>query len=94
MGALTTIARSAGRWTIWARLLILAEIALSLKRHYDLLDAAEKSELQDIVRKSKGKPSNLSSRERERLKHLVSKVEPIDLAKEAASGTLLGRKRR
>jgi hypothetical protein len=94
MGAIS-VAKTAGKWTLWARLLVLAELALSLKRHYDLLDSAEKGELQGIVHKSKGRPTNLSSRERERLRVLVSKVEPWDLAKKAAGGALpFGRKRK
>jgi hypothetical protein len=84
MSVLRPISRTAMRWTVWARLLIVAEIALTLKRHLDLLDPAEKRDLARIVRKSKGRPSNLTDRERRRLGAIVSKLEPRDLAREAA----------
>jgi hypothetical protein len=82
MGIVGLAARTGMRWTIWARVLILAEIALALKRHLDLLESDEKSDLQRLVRRSKGKPSNLSRRERERLGEIVSKLEPSLLARE------------
>jgi hypothetical protein len=84
MSVLGVAARAGMRWTVWARVLILAEVALTIKRHLDLLDAGEKSELQRLVRRSKGRPSNLSKRERERLGEIVSKLEPGELAKQAA----------
>ncbi len=85
MGLLTVAARTGMKWTVWARVLILAEVALTIKRHLDLLDAHEKSELQRLVRKSKGRPSNLTKRERERLGAIVGKLEPTELAKETVT---------
>ena len=85
MSVLGIAARTGMRWTVWARLLILAEVALAIKRHLDLLDGREKRDLQALVRKSKGRPSNLTRRERERLREIVAKLEPSDLAKEAAA---------
>lgn len=82
MGILGLAARTGMRWTVWARVLILAEVALALKRHLELLESAERSDLQRLVRKSKGKPSNLSRRERERLGEIVAKLEPSVLARE------------
>ena len=84
MSALGMVARAGMRWTVWARILILAEVALTIKRHLDLLDAREKGDLQRLVRKSKGRSSNLSRRERERIAEIVAKLEPTELAKEAA----------
>ena len=94
MSALGTAARAGMRWTVWARVLVLAEVALAVKRHLDLLDAEEKGDLQRLVRKSKGRPSNLTRRERERLRAIVSKLEPVDLAKEAATASVPWRRRR
>lgn len=85
MSILRPISKTAMRWTVWARLLIVAEIALTLKRHLDLLDPAERRDLARIVRKSRGRPSNLTERERRRLGAIVSKLEPRDLAQEAAA---------
>ena len=84
MGVLGLAARTGMRWTVWARVLILAEVALAIKRHLDLLDADEKDDLQRLVRKSKGRPSNLSRRERERLGRIVGKLEPSMLAREVS----------
>jgi hypothetical protein len=70
------------RWTVWARVLILAEIALAIKRHLDRLDGAERADLQRLVRKSKGRPANLTGGERVRLGEIVSKLEPSLLARE------------
>lgn len=88
MSVLGLAARTGMRWTLWARILILAEVALAIKRHLDLLDSREKTDLQDLVRKSKGRPSNLNKRERERLKQIVSKLEPTELAKETATAAV------
>jgi hypothetical protein len=77
-------AKAGMKWTVWARVLIAAELALTLKRHFDLLDVDEKGDLQRLVRKSKGKPSNLTKRERQRVSAIVDKLEFGDLAKEAA----------
>jgi hypothetical protein len=94
MSMIGVAARAGMKWTVWARILILAEVALTIKRHLDLLDASEKSELQRLVRKSKGKPSNLSARERRRISDIVAKVEPSDLAREAATAAVPWRKPR
>jgi hypothetical protein len=93
MSVLGAAASTGMRWTVWARVLILAEVALAIKRHLDLLDSDEKRDLQQIVRKSKGRPSNLSKRERQRLGELVSKLEPTDLAKEAGQAAIPWRRK-
>ena len=93
MSLIGVAAKTGMKWTVWARILILAEVALAIKRHLDLLDADEKDDLQRLVKKSKGKPSNLSARERRRLSELVSKVEPSDFVREAATMAVPWRKR-
>ncbi len=77
-----------GRWAVWLRILVLANVALAIKRHLDLLEAEEKRDLADLVRRSKGRPSNLSRAERERLRGLVDKLEPAGLAREAAESVV------
>lgn len=94
MSLIGVVGRGAMRWTVWARVLILAEIALTIKRHLDLLDATEKRDLQRLVTKSKGRPSNLSRRERDRLGEIVGKLEPSDLAREAAQAAVPLRRKR
>jgi hypothetical protein len=93
MSLLAAAGRTAMRWTVWARLLLVAEVALAAKRHLDLLDATEKRELRELVTKSRGRPSNLTGRERERLRALVAKIEPAALAKRAAGVAAIGRRR-
>jgi hypothetical protein len=93
MGVLGLAARQGMRWTVWARILIVAEIALTIKRHLDLLEPAERRDLQRLVRQSKGRPSNLSSRERERLGAIVAKLEPGLLARQAAESAAPWRRR-
>lgn len=88
MSALGAAARVGMRWTVWARILVLAEVALAIKRHLDLLDEREKRDLQRLVRKSQGRPSNLSKRERERVGEIVNRMEPADLAREAAAAAV------
>jgi hypothetical protein len=93
MSALGLAGRTAMRWSVWARLLLLAEVAVILKRHLDLLDEGERGELGRILAKSKGRPSNLTGRERERLKAIVGKLDPGELARSAGRTALLGRRR-
>ncbi len=94
--SLRSAAAAGGRWVFWLRILVLANVALAIKRHLDLLEAEEKRELSDLVRRSKGRPSNLTRRERERLRALVDKLEPSELAREAAESIvpLRGTRRR
>lgn len=88
MGVLGTTGRFVRRWTVWGRLLIAGEALLVARRHYNLLDEGEKDELKTILRKSKGRPKNLSDRERERLKDLVDKAEFGDFARETAASVV------
>lgn len=93
MGLIGPLGRSAMRWTVWARILVLAEVALTVKRHLDMLSPDEKRDLNRIVRKSKGRPSNLSVAERERLGAIVARLEPGGLAREAAAAATAWRRR-
>jgi len=79
-----TAARTAGRFSPWARAIAVGEIALVAKRHLDRLDSGEGTELRQLLVKSKGRPKNLSSSERSRLFALVRKLEPGAFAKNAA----------
>ena len=76
--------RGAGRWSAWGRLIAVGEIALTAKRHLDNLDPGEGSELRGLIAKSKGRPGNLTTAERTRLKDLVLKLEPSAFARNAA----------
>jgi hypothetical protein len=93
MSMLSVAGRTAMRWSVWARLLLLAEVAITLKRHLDLLEPNERSELGALVAKSKGRPSNLTARERNRMRAIVEKLDPAELVKSAGRTAMLGRRK-
>lgn len=94
-GRVKAAADAGGRGVMWLRILVLANVALAIKRHLDLLEAEEKRELAELVKRSKGRPTNLTESERKRLRRLVDKLEPSDLARETAESILpLRRSRR
>ncbi len=85
-----------GKWVArGAWLLAAAEIAIAVKDHLDQrLAADDYRRLAEIVRSSKGRPSNLSVRERLELKRIIERIEPTELAKGVAaqaSGIVRGR---
>jgi 23S rRNA pseudoU1915 N3-methylase RlmH len=82
-----------GKWIArGAWLLALAEVAVLVKSHLDRLDAEERSRLVEIVRNSKGRPANLSRREKSELKRMLDKIEPNELVKGVAASAI-GRRR-
>jgi hypothetical protein len=82
-----------GKWLArGAWLLAAAEIVMAVKNHVtDRLSAKERNRLVEIVRTSKGRPSNLSNRERAELQAMLIKVEPRELAKKVATSPLASR---
>jgi hypothetical protein len=80
-------AAARGRWLArGAWLLAAAEVVLAVKDHIaGRLTEKERKRMVEIVRSSKGRPSNLSDRERKELRALLGKVEPRELAKWVAS---------
>jgi hypothetical protein len=69
----------------WARLLAAARAAVATKRHWDKLTPVERKQLVRLVRKSRGRPSNLSLRERNQLRRLVAKLELRRLGRDIAA---------
>jgi hypothetical protein len=66
------------------RLLALGEIAVLAKAHLDKLEPQERRRLLVLLRDGHGRPSNLSSRQREELEALIAKAEPRLFAGTAA----------
>ena len=66
-----------------ARLVLLAEIGMLAKIHFERLSPAERRRLVLLVKNAKGWPQNLSEREQREFKKLVAKVEPKAFANEA-----------
>jgi hypothetical protein len=85
MGILRTAAGGAKKWTWWGRVVAAAEVALVAKRHLDLLAPGEVGELRRLLVKSKGRPDNLTARERKRIQELVKKLQPGMFAKDATA---------
>ncbi len=81
---------SRGTWLArGAWLLAIAEGLVAVRNHLtDRLTEKERKRLVEIVRSSKGLPTNLSDRERKELSALIAKVEPRELAKTVASSSL------
>jgi enhancing lycopene biosynthesis protein 2 len=86
-------AAARGRWLArGAWLLAAAEVVVAVRNHVtDRLTAKERKRMVEIVRSSKGRPSNLSDRERRELRGLLAKVEPGGLAKKVATSPFAGR---
>jgi hypothetical protein len=66
-----------------ARILILAEVAMLAKDHYERLTPTERRRLVVLVKQTHGRPSSLSDRQRRELEKLVAKVEPKAFASHA-----------
>jgi len=63
----------------WA---LLLEVAMLLRDRWMRLNPNDRAELSAIVKKSKGRPANLTPRERQRLGVLVRKLEPGALGRD------------
>lgn len=93
-----TGAGSAASRTRWlargAWLLAAAEALVAVRNHLsERLDERDRRRLVEIVKSSKGRPSNLDDRERKELQRLIGKVEPRELIKTVARSSALGRRR-
>jgi hypothetical protein len=66
------------------KILAMAEIALLARRHFTLLTPRERGRLVQLIRKAKGRPSNLTKREQDEFSRLVQKAEPRRFAMVAA----------
>lgn len=96
VGGAAGSAASRGTWLArGAWLLAVAEGLVAVKNHLsDRLTPSERQRLIEIVKTSRGRPGNLSNRERRELQKLISQVEPATLAKNVAQSSLLGRRGR
>jgi hypothetical protein len=65
------------------KLLALAELAVLARAHLAKLDAAEWRRMAELIRIGRGRPSNLSARQRRELRALVEKAEPRMFAGDA-----------
>ena len=80
-------AAARGRWLArGAWMLAAAEVVLAVRNHINMrLSEKDRQRMVEIVKASKGRPSNLSDRQRKELRGLLDQVEPKELAKTVAS---------
>ena len=75
--------------------LLVFEVARGVHSHVmDTLTPRERRRVTEIVRKSRGRPGNLTNAEREELRRLASKLDVKGLARDLAPRVITGRKRR
>lgn len=80
-----------------ARLVAVAEIVVLAREHFNKLEPHERRRLVELVRTSRGRPTNLSAKERRELGLLLAKIEPRAFVQNAAAkvtGVPIGAKRR
>jgi hypothetical protein len=82
-----------GRWLArGAWLLAAAEVVLAVRNHVNTrLSDKDRQRIVEIVKASKGRPSNLSDRQRKELKSLLDQIEPRELAKTVATSGFAGK---
>jgi hypothetical protein len=82
-----------GRWLArGAWLLASTEVVLAVRNHVNArLTERDRQRMVEIVKASKGRPSNLSDRQRKELKALLGQVEPRELAKTVATSGFASR---
>lgn len=61
--------------------IMVFELAVTLRKHWRRLEPRERTELAELIRKSQGRPSNLDATERRRVRALVAKLEPGQIAR-------------
>ena len=61
--------------------IMVFELAITLRKHWRRLEPRERNELAELIRKSQGRPSRLDAGERGRVRALVTKLEPGQIAR-------------
>ncbi|MEA2143905.1 MAG: hypothetical protein QOI64_2335 [Solirubrobacteraceae bacterium] len=61
--------------------LMVLELAVTLRKHWQRLDPAERQLLGELVKKSQGRPNRLTAAERAHVRRLVAKLEPGQIAR-------------
>lgn len=78
-------------------LTIVFQLAMAARKHWKRLEPKDRARLGELLKKSQGVPNKLSTKEREEVRTLVSKLEPAEFAKSivpvARRAVMRGRKR-
>lgn len=61
--------------------IVLLESAVAVREHWMRLSAADRARVTKLLKKSGGRPGNLTTREREELKKLARKLDPAGLGR-------------
>lgn len=61
--------------------IVLLEAAMAVREHWQNLTPAERARVTRLLKKSQGRPGNLTAREREDLKKLARKLDPAGLGR-------------
>lgn len=59
-----------------ARLIVLGELLILAREHLQRLEPHERRRILELVRRGRGRPGNLSERDRRELARLIEKAEP------------------
>jgi hypothetical protein len=72
--------------------MLVLEGAFIAREHWQHLDPQERDRLRELIRKSKGRPSNLATHERDEFKRLVAKLDVPGIGREMIP--FVGKRRR
>ena len=63
----------------WGWVFVFVQAVLTTRRHWQSLPAADRGRLQELLRRSRGRPGNLTERERVELRYLARRMRPLRL---------------
>jgi hypothetical protein len=77
--------------------IIVFELAMTMRKHWKRLDTDDRARLAELLKKSQGRPTRLSAKERADVRRLVAKLEPGAFARSVVpigrKAVLKGRRR-
>jgi hypothetical protein len=73
--------------------LILFEVLKAGRAHWDRLDPADRAEVADLMRRSRGNPRNLTAADRAELTALARRMRLARLGASLAAAAVVGRRR-
>jgi len=56
--------------------IVVFELAMTMRKHWKRLDTDDRARLAELLKKSQGRPTRLSAKERADVRRLVAKLEP------------------
>jgi len=71
---------------------VIFEVLRAGKEHWDQLDPKDRTRLVELMRKSKGRASNLTEGERTELRMIARRLQLIRFGRNAATAAFMGRR--